>query len=181
MALYSRLKIVELEVPMKLEILAVTGLAVALTACAPAAPEAPAIDIAAETAALQAAATAYTDAARVLDPSAMAAFYAEDGLAMPPNDATREGPAAFAAYVEEAGGMEGFSVTLDPPTVVMGAGGDMGYSFGLIQITAPGPDGELVTEEERDVHVWRKQPDGMWKIVIDIWNSTTPLPMPDEG
>ena len=163
---------------MKSGIFVVIGLTVALTACAPAAP---AIDIAAETEALQAAVNAYSAAGEARDSAAMAVFYADDGLAMPPNDGNVEGPAGFAGFVEEGFGLEGFALTVDAPTVVVGSGGDLGYSYGTIQLTMPGPDGELVTDEERDVHIWRKQADGTWKIVIDIWNSTMPLPTPDEG
>jgi ketosteroid isomerase-like protein len=44
-------------------------------------------------------------------------------------------------------------------------------------ITVDGPDGEPVSESVRDFHVWRKDADGEWKLVIDIWNS--PIPPPD--
>jgi ketosteroid isomerase-like protein len=163
---------------MKPGIVAVIGLAVVLTACAPAAP---AVDIAAETEALGEAIRGYSAAGGAFDPAAMASFYADDAIAMPPNEGNLVGPAAFAAFGEELAGMEGFSVSVDPPEVVMGAGGDMAYTYGMVRITMPGPDGELITTEERDVHVWRKQADGTWKIAVDIWNSMTPLPTPDEG
>ncbi len=157
---------------MKPAILVVTGLAVAMAACA---PPPPAVDVAAETEALRDTAGRYNAAVEALDASGMAAFYADDSRSMPPNEATRVGPAGMQAFLEEASTIEGFAVTVDLPEVVVGAGGDVGYTVGGAQITAPGPDGELTTTNERDVHIWRKQADGTWKLVIDIWNSQTPM------
>ena len=99
---------------------------------------------------------------------------------MPPNEATLVGPAAFQSFIEGVSTIEGFAVSLDSPDVAVGAGGDVGYTVGIVRITAPGPDGELATVEERDVHVWRKQADGAWKLVVDIWNSPIPLPESEE-
>jgi len=162
---------------MKSAILVVTGLALAMAACA---PQAPSVDVAAETEALRDAAARYNAAVEALDAPGVAAFYADDCRSMPPNEATLIGPAAFQAFLAEASTIEGFAVSLEPPDVVVGAGGDVGYTVGNVQITAPGPDGELETVEERDVHVWRKQADGTWKLVVDIWNSQTPLAEPEE-
>ena len=161
---------------MKPAILVVTGLAVAMAACA---PPPPAVDVAAGTEALRDTAGRYNAAVEALDASGMAAFYADDSRSMPPNEATRVGPAGMQEFVEELSTIEGFAVTLDPPEVVVGAGGDVGYTVGNIQITAPGPDGELTTTNGRDVHIWHKQADGTWKLVIDIWNPETPLPDPE--
>jgi ketosteroid isomerase-like protein len=161
---------------MKPAILVVTGLAVAMAACA---PQGPAVDVAAETEALRATAARYNAAVEALDAAGMAAFYADDCRSMPPNEATLVGPAAMQAFVEEVSAIEGFAVALDPPDVVVGAGGDVGYTVGTVQITAPGPDGELATTNGRDVHIWRKEADGTWKLVIDIWNSETPFAEPE--
>ena len=161
---------------MKPAILVVTGLTVAMAACA---PPAPAVDVAAETEALRAEARAYSAAVEALDAVGMAAYYADDSRSMPPNEATIVGPAGMQAFLEEASTIEGFAVTVDLPEVVVGAGGDVGYTVGGVRITAPGPDGELTTTNKRDVHIWRKQADGNWKLVIDIWNPETPLTEPE--
>ena len=161
---------------MKPAILVVTGLTVAMAACA---PPAPAVDVAAETEALRDTAARYNAAVEALDASGMAAFYSDDSRSMPPNDSTRVGPAAMQEFLEEASTIEGFAVTIDPPEVVVGAGGDVGYTVGSVQITASGPDGELTTTNQRDVHIWHKEADGTWKLVIDIWNPETPLPDPE--
>jgi ketosteroid isomerase-like protein len=149
--------------------------AILLAACS---PQAPAVDIAAETAALREAAAGYSAAVEAMDAAAVAVYYSDDARAMPPNGPTISGPAEFQAFVEEVSASGDVSLSLDPVEVVVGAGGDLGYTVGTVQITAPGPDGEPTTFEERDVHIWRKQADGSWKLVVDIWNSPTPQPEP---
>lgn len=163
---------------MRPAILLVAVVTVVAAACAP--PE-PAVDVATETESLREAAAAYIAAGEAMDAVAMAALYADDAQSFPPNEGTLVGPAAFQAFVEGVAEIEGFSIAFDDPEVVVGAGGDLGYTVGTVQLTMPGPDGELGTMEERDVHIWRKQADGSWKVVVDIWNTATPPATPEEG
>jgi len=58
--------------------------------------------------------------------------------------------------------------------VEVGDGGDLGYTLNQFVITFTGSEGQPVTEQGRDFHVWRRQADGAWKVVIDIWNSDQP-------
>lgn len=46
----------------------------------------------------------------------------------------------------------------------------MGYTYGTANITITGPDGNPMTEGIRDFHLWKRQADGSWRIVVDIWN-----------
>jgi ketosteroid isomerase-like protein len=152
-------------------------MAIAMAACA---PQAPVMDVAAETEALRATAARYNTTLEARDAAGTAAFYTNDCRSMPPNTPTLVGPAAMQAFVEELQAIEGLAVTFDSPDVVVGAAGDVGYTVGTVQITAPGPDGELATTTVRDVHIWRKEDDGTWKLVIDIWNPETPLAESEE-
>ena len=65
---------------MKPAILVVTGLAVAMAACA---PQTPVVDVTAETEALRATVTRYNAAVEALDGAGLAAFYADDCQIMP--------------------------------------------------------------------------------------------------
>jgi ketosteroid isomerase-like protein len=158
---------------MRTVIVSIAAVAAVLAACA---PQTPTVDIAAETEALRETAASYNEAVESMDGARVAVFYADDAQAMPPNGPTLSGPAEFQAFVEEFSAGGDISLSLDPVEAVVGAGGDLGYTVGMVRITAAGPDGEPVTVEERDVHVWRKEADGSWKLVVDIWNSPTPLP-----
>jgi ketosteroid isomerase-like protein len=166
------------EMAMKRGILVVAGMILVMAGCAP--QGGPTVDVAAETQALRDAADGYSAAVEALDGAAAANYYASHSVIMPPNGGTLVGPAAFQDFLAETAGLEGFAVELDDPDVVVGAGGDMGYTLGTVRITMPNPDGTTVVTNERDIHVWRKQADGSWKIVIDMWNSPDALPeMPE--
>ena len=39
---------------------------------------------------------------------------------------------------------------------------------------APRAGGEAVEERYRGMHIYRRQPDGTWRIAQDIWNAVTP-------
>ena len=41
---------------------------------------------------------------------------------------------------------------------------------------ANGPKGKPVADRGKYVTIWRKQPDGKWKVVADILNSDLPVP-----
>ncbi|MEE8113118.1 MAG: hypothetical protein V3T23_02065, partial [Nitrososphaerales archaeon] len=52
--------------------------------------------------------------------------------------------------------------------------GDLAYSHGTYEETVNDPEGNPVTNKEKWVTVYEKQPDGTWKVVADIWNSDGP-------
>lgn len=123
---------------------------------------------------------AYHQALDNRDLEAFAGFYAAEARMFPPNHASVMGQAAIRAYAEEQFAIDGLSIssTFAPPRV--GAGADLGFTTGITEVSMPGPEG-MITDRGPDVHVWQKQADGSWKILIDIWNSEKPLPEPDEG
>lgn len=68
-----------------------------------------------------------------------------------------------------------------PDSAVVALAGDLAYTFGTNQFTAPDPTGRLVTTAPdptgtlvttngRYITVWRKEPDGRWRCVMDYAN-----------
>ncbi len=60
---------------------------------------------------------------------------------------------------------------LAPTKVEASRGGDLGYSIGTYELTTYDPTGKPVTDCSKYVAVWKKQADGNWKAVADIFNS----------
>ena len=56
--------------------------------------------------------------------------------------------------------------------------GDLAYSLGLYETTVNDPRGNPLTYRGKYVVVWRKQPNGAWKVVIDIANLDGPALAP---
>ncbi len=150
------------------------GITMIVGACA--GPQEATVDLQAETAALRAVTQAYDDAIRALDADALSAFYMEDAVAYPPNEPTVEGRAAFQEYAAGFVSAPGVQINIGQARVVVAASGDLGYSYAEGEVTLDGPDGETITEALRDFHVWAKDAEGAWRLVVDIWNSPDPLP-----
>ncbi len=68
----------------------------------------------------------------------------------------------------------GFVTSLETTNVGISSAGDLAYSAGTSEETINDPEGNPVTERGKWVAVYKKQPDGTWKCVVDIWNSDQP-------
>jgi ketosteroid isomerase-like protein len=113
----------------------------------------------------------WSKAAATKDAALVASFYAEEAIAYPPNEPVAVGKAAaqkvWAAYFAAPG----FSISWKTTRAEVAASGDMGFTAGTYEDSFDGPDGKNVHETGKYVCIWKKQQDGSWKAVQDIWNS----------
>jgi uncharacterized protein (TIGR02246 family) len=111
----------------------------------------------------------WSKAAATRDAERVASFYAEDALAYPPNEPLAVGRAAaqkvWAAYFADPTFMISWQTTHAEVK------GDLGYTAGTYEDSFKGPDGNTVNETGKYVCVWKKQKDGSWKAIRDIWNA----------
>ena len=111
----------------------------------------------------------WSKAAATKDADKVASFYAEDAIAYPPNEPAVSGRAAarkvWAAYFADK------TFTISWKTTHAGANGDLGFTSGTYEDSYTGPDGKRVNEKGKYLCVWKKQADGSWKAVHDMWNS----------
>ena len=49
--------------------------------------------------------------------------------------------------------------------------GGLGYTAGTYEASFKEPDGKPADEKGNYVTAWRKQKDGTWKAIQDIWNA----------
>ena len=134
-----------------------------LTSCGPT------VDLDAERALLQEADARYTETANAGDVEGLTALYAADATRYPPDGAPAHGLDAMRAFATRVAGTPGFHLTPTPIALEVAAAGDMGYTLNLLRLDLTGPDGAPMTEWLRDFHIWRKEADGAWRIVEDIW------------
>ena len=98
-------------------------------------------------------------------------LYTENASFMPPNAAIVEGRAAIQKALDAFPPMSEFSLT---PIEIDGRG-DLAYVRGTYAMTIVGPDGHEVGKDHgKFVEIRRRQPDGKWLIVIDMYNSDVP-------
>ena len=98
-------------------------------------------------------------------------YWAEDAVMMVPGQAPIRGKAAIRNFVESSASLPGFSVRWEPLEVHVSASGDMAYLIERNQFSFRDASGSLVTESNKVVTIWRRQSDGSWKNVIDMWNA----------
>lgn len=136
---------------------------------------APAVDREAEREALRATDEAWAaTASEGTDVEAIAAYWTDDATVYPPDAAPVRGKQAILEFVESSLSMPGFHVTWQPVDVAVAASGNMGYVTGTNEFTTADAEGELTTVRGHYVSVWRKDLDGNWKCVIDIFNYGAP-------
>jgi len=111
----------------------------------------------------------WSAAAATRDAAKVASFYADDALAYPPNEPVAVGRAAaqkvWAAYFAEP------SFKISWKTTHAEVNGDLGFTSGTYEDSYKGADGKLVQEKGKYLCVWKKQKDGSWKAIHDMWNA----------
>jgi ketosteroid isomerase-like protein len=105
-----------------------------------------------------------------------AALYAEDAIVLPPNQAAVEGRAAIQAFLEAFPPFSNFQLK----SLEIEGRGDLAYERGTNSMTVTPAGAAPIEDRGKYVAIWRKQADGSWKCVRDIWNSDLPLPAPEK-
>lgn len=140
--------------------------AVLLAGCSPAS-----VDTTEDLRSLEQAAIAYSSAASAKDAAAVMSMYDESVLMVPPNAEFVDGPQDLAnhrfGFIETAG----IQLEFELVRAEVSDAGDMGWTLAVGDITIPTETGTPDKDIVRDFHTWKKQSDGSWKVVIDMWNS----------
>jgi len=135
---------------------------------------APKVDVEAERAALLQVDADWAKAAVAKDLERWLSFFADDAVMLPPNAPIMTGKDAIGKLWSEMFATPGFTLSLQPTKTEVSRAGDLAYILGTYKVTMNDPEGNPVTDRGKYVTVWKKQPDGTWKVVADIWNSDLP-------
>ncbi len=101
-------------------------------------------------------------------------YYAEGARVLPPNHATVTGRDAIVAFYRSYGSIQAVRYT----TLAIEGHNDFAYVHGAYQLTVlPSGAAEPVGDTGKYVEIWRKQRDGTWKVVLDIFNSDLAAPV----
>lgn len=136
---------------------------------------APKADAPADVAAIKAMAVAWGQAETAGDAAALTEQYADGAVQLPPNGPIRVGKEAihsalrmdFDQYIHEAA-----DVAED-----VRVAGDLAFARGIYttKMTPKVPGAAIVDGKGKWLTAYRRQADGSWKIVVDIWNSDLPV------
>jgi ketosteroid isomerase-like protein len=96
---------------------------------------------------------------------AFAAWFAEDGVTMGNGQAPAQGREAIAKSATWS--PQNYQLTWTPTDGVMSPSGDMGYTWGHYEGHSRDADGNSKVTTGRYLTIWRKEPDGSWKVTLD--------------
>jgi ketosteroid isomerase-like protein len=151
--------------------------AVALCAAASLSPKAHALDRHAAESELRALDEEWSATAGRNDLDGTVAFYADDAVVLPPNAPIATDKKSIR---ESWAGLLGphTSVSWKWSKVEVAQSGELGYIYGSYKlvISASG-EGGPVNDAGKFLEVWKKQPNGKWKCIVDTYNSDLPVPV----
>ncbi len=97
--------------------------------------------------------------------AAFADWFAEDGVAL----GNGQQPVVGRVAIMKSANWDPkvYQLTWTPTDAVLGPSGDEGYTWGHFEGHSKDANGNPVTTSGRYITIWRKQPDGKWKVVLD--------------
>jgi ketosteroid isomerase-like protein len=101
-----------------------------------------------------------------------AAWFADDGVALGNAAAPLVGKVAIAKSATWSPKV--YRLTWTPTDALMGPSGDMGYTWGHYDGKSKDANGNEVVVSGRYMTIWRRQPDGQWKVVLDAGATEPP-------
>ncbi len=150
-----------------------------LLSCGCAAPveePAPRIDLEAAQSSLKEADRAWAEAYAASDDPADAfvSMLADDAYLLAPDAPLARGKEAIRSIIADLEARPGFSVSWEATAADVGSAGDIGYTIGTYRMEMTNPDGEPIRIDGKYLTVWKKQPDGNWRVVADMFNPDGP-------
>jgi len=113
-------------------------------------------------------------ATQARDVDGAVANYAEDGSWLPPNAPMVNGKAAIRAGWLKLISSPGFNIDWQIDKLEVGRAGDLAHTIYTYQLALEGPGGAPINDHGKDMAIWKKQSDGSWKMIADIFNSDLP-------
>lgn len=98
------------------------------------------------------------------------AIYSDDAVIAPPGRGFISGPENLRRYWTTPEGREVVRHSSTPVDIVVQ--GDVAYDWGIYQ-GASGPVGAASDFEGKYLIVWRRGDDGVWRMVQDMWNTSS--------
>jgi uncharacterized protein (TIGR02246 family) len=111
----------------------------------------------------------WSKAAGTKDVDKTVSFYSDDAVVMPPNAPRATTKEAIRAIWKDL--LTDASISWKTKEVEVAQSGDIAYTSGTYEVTMTDPTGTPVNDRGKYLEVWKKQADGTWKCVIDMWNS----------
>ena len=98
-------------------------------------------------------------------------FYTDDAIMMPPGEKVCLDKASRAVSIKNMFAMPGVKMRFQATKVEVSSSANLGYSTGVYQFSYKDAAGKEANETGKFCETWKKQSDGTWKCIVDIWNA----------
>ena len=98
-------------------------------------------------------------------------YWAEDAVVIPPGQPVVKGKEALRKFVEESFKIPGFSISWKSSEVKLSPDGKLAYLYAENMTTINDSTGNKMSMPGRGYSIWRKETDGSWNCVVDIFNN----------
>jgi len=105
------------------------------------------------------------------DVNKIVSYWSDDAVVMMPGQPAVRGKEALKKMVEDSKNIPGFSISWKSSEVKFSPDGKMAYMSGENMMTMNDSTGKMMSMPGRGYTIWRKEADGNWKCVVDIWNN----------
>jgi ketosteroid isomerase-like protein len=106
------------------------------------------------------------------DRDAFSEFIAPDVWFLPPDAPRAQGRDTFLDACESFVEMD---LAFSPDVAEVSDAGDFGVTIGTFHLTVEGPDGGPLQRTGKYQTTWRRQDDGRWMVVADMFNFDSPM------
>lgn len=101
-------------------------------------------------------------------------YYTDDAVVMPPNIPTLTGKEPIRSLWKSMLDSPSFSGGWKATKVEVARSGDLAYVSGAYEFNEKDDGGKPMTDKGKFLEVWKKQADGNWKCVADMFSSDLP-------
>lgn len=99
-------------------------------------------------------------------------YYSEDATILYPNSVAIKGRQGILAFLSTYG----TDINVLPTLINIEGRGDLAYVIGNVKMES---NNGTEMDHGKYVEIWKKQKDGRWQVVVDIFNTSVPVPEPE--
>jgi ketosteroid isomerase-like protein len=126
--------------------------------------------------AVTAADASFQKAVAAKDLDKIMSFYADSAVLMPAAKPQLAGKAAIQNEWQELLTIPAFQNTSKLLRVETAGSNDLAYTMGSYETRLMAEDGKVLTEPGKWLSIWKKQPNGAWRVVVETYNTDIPPP-----
>lgn len=114
----------------------------------------------------------FAAAVNAKDASKAALLYSKNASLMIPNGEPIRGREGIEAFWKQ---MVGQGLMVSTTTSEADASGSIGYETGTYELSFTTADGQIIRDKGKYVNLMKREADGHWRMIVDIWNSNEPV------